>query len=183
MKKIIITYGLISGAIVAAMIFISIPLWRTGVLTFDNGELVGYTTMVVAFTLIFIGIKSFRDKQPNGAVTFWQGVKIGVLITAIASVCYALSWEVSYTMLGDDFTTQALEHYFQEMKNDGLTEAQIAAKRREFDEFQVYYKNPIIRFAITLTEIFPVGLGITLLSAALLRRKEILPATETIVTR
>lgn len=182
MKKIVITYGLISGAVVAAMMFVSIPLWRSGILNFDNGEWVGYTTMVVAFTLIFIGIKTYRDKHANGVVTFWQGVKIGVLITAIASVCYGLSWEVSYNLLGDEFTGQMLDHYFEEMKTDGMSEAEIATKREEFKQFQESYKNPLIRFPVTLMEIFPVGLAITLLSAALLRRKEVLPATETIVT-
>jgi hypothetical protein len=53
MKKIILVYGLIAGVIVGAMLLITMPLYESGTLKLDNGEWLGYTTMVVALSLVF----------------------------------------------------------------------------------------------------------------------------------
>jgi hypothetical protein len=177
MKKIVLVYGLIAGFIVGGMILVSIPLWQNEILNFDNGELVGYTTMVIALSMVFFGIKSYRDNYSKGVITFWGGCKVGLLITLVASICYALSWEVSFATMGDEFTQQMTDHYFQEMKDGGATEAELQQAKKDWDAFAEMYKNPIIRFGVTLMEILPVGLAISLLSAGLLRKKEFLPPT------
>lgn len=179
MKRIVIIYGLIAGTIVAAMILLSIPLWNNGTLNFDNGEITGYSTMVIALSLIFFGIKSYRDKHGNGTITFGKGVKIGLLISLIAAAMYSLAWEFSFTQMSGDFMVQMTEHYTKELKESGATEAEIQESLKSMTMMQEYYRNPIIRFFITaVVEILPVGIVITLISAALLRRKEFLPATE-----
>lgn len=179
MKKVVLTYGLISGSIVATLILLSLPLWNAGILNFDNGEITGYTTIVVSLSLVFFGIKTYRDKYSNGMVSFGQAVKVGLLITLIASVMYGLAWEISFANMSKDFITQMTEHRFAEMKADGATDAELAEAREQWAAFAEYYKNPIIRFLMTITvEIMPIGIVITLISAALLRKKEFLPITE-----
>src|ERR1043165_1895835 len=116
MKKIVLTYGLISGSIVAALILLAMPLWNAGVLNHDNGAIVGYTTMVIALSVIFFAVKSYRDNYNNGSISFWKALQIGVLITLIAGVMYELSWEISMSQMSDDFIAQAFEHQFTEMK-------------------------------------------------------------------
>ena len=88
MKKIVIIYGFIAGLIVGGLMLLNMPLWESGVINFDNGELIGYTTMVIALSMVFFGIKSFRDNYNGGAVTFWNAFRVGILITLIASVMY-----------------------------------------------------------------------------------------------
>lgn len=178
MKKIIITYGLIAGLIVGGLMLLTMPLWKSGILNFDNGELVGYTTMVIALSMVFFGIKSFRDNYNKGSVTFWNACKVGILITLIASVMYALAWEVSYANMGNEFMQKMSEHYFDELKTGGASEVELQKAKDDWASFSEMYKNPIIRFGVTLTEIFPVGLIITLLSAGLLRNKKFLPSME-----
>jgi Protein of unknown function (DUF4199) len=178
MKKIVITYGLIGGAIVGAMLMITMPLYESGALNMDRGEWLGYTTMVVALSLIFFGIKSFRDHHLGGAITFGHAVKVGLLITLIASLVYATSWEVTYRNMKGDFMRMMSEKAFEKMKAEGKSEAAIAEAKTEMEGFAEMYKNPIIRFAITLMEIAPVGIIISLLSATLLRRKEFLPPSK-----
>ncbi|MBI1769698.1 MAG: DUF4199 domain-containing protein [Bacteroidetes bacterium] len=177
MKKIILIYGLIAGAIVSAMMFISMPLYKSGAITPDKGEVIGYTTMIIALSMVFFGIKSFRDNYQNGTITFAKGFKIGVLITLIASVMYALSWEVSYNRIGQEFTQKMSEHYFEKMKAKGASETELQEAKQKMKLYAEMYKNPVIRFGITLIEIFPIGLALSLLSAGLLRRKEFLPAS------
>jgi hypothetical protein len=167
MKRIILVYGLIAGTIVGSMFFITMPLYEKGILTMENGELVGYSTMIVALSLIFFGIKSYRDNHLEGSITFGKALKVGLLITLIASLIYAITWEIiSNTM--QDFVTQMGDKYSEKLKAEGSTQAEI-------DEYKAIYENPFIRFAMTLMEIAPVGILISLLSAGLLRIRGFLP--------
>lgn len=174
MKKIIIIYGLIAGLIVAVMMSATISMQ----MDMENGELVGYTTMVIALSMIFFGIKSFRDNHAGGIVTFWKGVQIGILITLIASVMYALAWEVNYSQMGEEFTAKMTEQYFKKLEAEKATPAEIESAKAEWASFSEMYKNPAVRFGVTLTEILPVGILLTLLSAGLLRKKDFLPASQ-----
>src|ERR1044072_6866782 len=175
MKKIVITYGLIAGTIVAGMMLITMPMYNSGALKIENGELLGYSTMVIALALIFLGVKSYSDKYSNGVITFGKGLKIGLLITLIAGLMYGLAWEYIYPKIGDQFMQKWSELKIAEMKSDGASEAAIAEWKQESAQMVELYKNFFFRFAFTvIIEIFPVGVIISLISAALLRKKEFL---------
>lgn len=176
MRRIVIIYGLIAGVIVGAMMMITMPLYENGTLSLDNGELLGYSTMVVALSLVFFGVKSYRDNYSGGAITFGQAAKVGLLITLVASLMYAVSWEITYNTMERDFMTLWSEHSEAEMKASGATSAELAEAKASMDSLIVMYRNPFIRFGFTIMEIAPVGIVISLLSAGLLRKKNFLPA-------
>jgi hypothetical protein len=174
MKKTVITFGLISGAVSSAFMLVSVPFWEK--IGFDRAEILGYTSMILAFLLVFFGIRSYRDNVADGTITFAKGFGIGILITLISCVCYTLTWEVLYfTVLKGVFIEKHMEHYVahmvEQMKASGATQAQIQAKLAEMKHFAEMYNNPLFNFAITMLEPLPVGVGMTLLSAAILRRK------------
>lgn len=171
MKKIILIYGLIAGTIMGGMFFATIPFWRNGTIDFNNGMVVGYTTMVIALSLVFFGVKSYRDQHLGGVITFGKAFKVGILITLVASVIYCLAWELCYSAVFTDFGEKMMAQYFEEAKRRAVTEAE----KDQAIETMEMYKNPLVRFAFTSIEVLPVGLIITLLSATLLRRKEVLP--------
>ncbi|MEP6735395.1 MAG: DUF4199 domain-containing protein [Chryseolinea sp.] len=177
MRRAIITYGMIAGAIVAGMMFATVPLWKSGTVTSSNGELLGYTTMIIALSLVFFGIKSCRDNYFKGSISFGQCVKIGMLITLIASVMYALAWEVCYNTVMSDFTENMADHRLEEMKAAGKNAAEIADVSAQMESFKEWYKNPVLRFGVTLLEILPVGIVITLISAAFLRKRSLIQPT------
>lgn len=177
MRKIIIVYGLIAGTIVGGLMLGTMAYYQSHEWNMENGHLLGYTTMVIALSVIFVAIKSVRDKHLGGAITFWKGCQIGLLITLIASVMYALSWEVSYRNIGDEFVEKMKSSYVEDLKAEGLTEAEFQTKKSEMEAIWESYQNPIVRFGYTLLEIFPVGLILTLISSGLLRKKEFLPPT------
>lgn len=179
MKKIVITYGLIAGSIVAAMMLITMPLFKSGTLASENGELLGYSTMVIALSMIFFGVKTFRDKHSNGAITFGKGVKVGLLITLIAAVMYSTAWEISLVAQDmGDYMVNWTQKQYDELKASGASEAELQAAKEKWAQLLEYYNILPLRFAMTMVEILPVGLLITLISAALLRKKEFLPSTE-----
>ncbi len=174
MKKIILVYGLIAGAIVGGMMLITMPLYESGELNYENGELTGYTTMVVALSLVFFGIKSFRDHHANGVVSFGKAFLVGLSITLVASVMYAFAWEISFHNMAPSFIDKMGQEYVTKLKEQGTTEEEI---KKKSEDFEIYKTNFPIRFSITLVEIFPIGLLISLISAGLLKRKEFLPAS------
>ena len=175
MQRIIFIYGLIAGAIVSGMLVISQPMLSQGIINYDNAMIVGYTSMVIALSVVFFGIKTFRDQEGKGKISFGTAFKIGILITLIASLMYAISWEIYYNTMGTDFMEQYTSYHIKKLQEAGATVEKIEATRKEMATFSEQYRNPVIRFGMTLLEIFPVGLLITLICAALLRRKEILP--------
>jgi ethanolamine transporter EutH len=178
MKKIILVYGLIAGLIMGGMFFVQVPFWKNDMINFDNGMVVGYTTMVIALSLVFFGVKSYRDQHLNGTITFGKAFQVGILIKLVASVMYCLSWEVCSKMFFSDFSERWQAHTVDSMKSAGASQAEINEATDQLAQWGEWYKNPLLRFAMTMMEVFPVGLVITLLSAALLRRKEVLPVTE-----
>ena len=175
MKKIVLTFGLISGAIAAGLMWLMMALWKAGAVNLDNGEWFGYATMIVSLSMVFFGIKSYRDNN-GGAIGFWKGVQVGLLITLISALCYGLSWEIYYQTSSGSFIEEYSAHYLEKMRAGGAPADQIEQAAKQMADFAQMYKNPVIRFAITLMEILPVGFVVTLISAALMRRRELFPA-------
>ena len=67
MKRTVLVYGLIAGAVLSLMLMVTLPFQEA--IGFDTGAVIGYTTMVAAFLLIFFGVKSYRDSVGGGAVS------------------------------------------------------------------------------------------------------------------
>jgi hypothetical protein len=177
MRKIVITFGLISGAIIGFFMLTMMTLWTKGIVNFDNSEYFGYGSMLVALSMVFFGIKSYRDNQNNRTIGFGKGVQIGLLISLLASVIYAGSWETYLQVnpgFSEGFMADYSEYYITKLKEKGAPQDQIDKTTAEMASMAEMYKNPLVRFGMTIMEILPVGIIVTLLSAAILRRKEVL---------
>jgi hypothetical protein len=171
MKKTVLTFGLISGAILSAMMFITLPFVEK--IGFDKGMVIGYTTMVLAFLLVFFGIRSYRSTVGAGQISFGRALSVGLLIMLIASVCYVITWEiVSHTFL-TDFADKCIAYETQAIRNSGKPPAQIEEEVQKMTQMMTLYKNNIFfNVAITFLEPLPVGLVMTLISALILRKRE-----------
>ena len=170
MKRIVLTFGLISGAILSGMMLATLPLLdRIG---FDRGEIIGYTSMVAAFLLIFFGIRSYRDNVGGGTVGFGRAFAVGASIAAVAGLCYVATWEFIYYKLAPDFGPKYQAHILEKARKEGQSEAAIAEKKAEMERFIELYRNPAINAAITFLEPLPVSLIVTLVSAGVLSRRK-----------
>ncbi len=179
MRKVTLTFGLLAGVIVSVFMVIIMGLCENGTINFDNGDVIGYGSMVIALSMIFFGIKSYRDNYQNGAIKFGKGLQVGMLITLVAALIYAAAGEAYYqtnpeaqAALMDKYA----DHHINKMKERGALPAEIDQKVKEMADLKEMHKNPAIRFGMTLAIILPVGIVVTLISAAVLRRKEFLPA-------
>ncbi|HEY0976947.1 MAG TPA: DUF4199 domain-containing protein [Flavobacteriales bacterium] len=168
MKRIVLTYGLIGGLIVSAMMWLTLG---SGQHDLDNGMWIGYTTMVVALSTIFFAVRTYRDKHLGGAITFGKAFLMGLYITLIASTMYVCSWLVLSANSEQDFMQQYYEHEKSKMERSGMPAAEMEAKLQEMREFGELYKNPVVKVGFTYVEILPVGLLVSLVCAGLLRRR------------
>lgn len=169
MQKIVLTFGLVAGALLSGMMLLTLPfLDRIG---FERSELIGYTTMVLAFLMVYFGVRSYRDNVAGGRVSFGRAFVVGLLITVVASACYVATWQLIYHRIAPDFFDKYAAYAIDKAKKAGATEAQIAARTKEMAEFKEMYKNPLVNIGMTFVEPLPVGLLFTLVSAGLLSRK------------
>ena len=173
MKKTVLTFGLISGAISSVLMAGNMALIdKTG---FDKATYLGYTAIVLSFLLVFFGIKSYRDNVGGGLASFGKAFQVGILITLISCAIYVAAWEVVYNTnksAMNDFLDKYTAHIIEKEKSAGASEAVLREKMAEMAKAKEMYRNPVIRAGWTFLEPFPVGLVITLVSAGILRRKE-----------
>jgi hypothetical protein len=170
MKKTVLTFGLISGVILSAMMALSLPFMDK--IGFDNGMILGYTTMVIAFLLVFFGVRSYRDNVGGGTVRFGRAFIVGFLISVVSSCCYVATWQVIYFKFQPDFLAKYSEHMVENARKQGVSEEKIAQQKKEMDEFAVMYQNPAFNAAITFLEPLPVALIVSLVSAGALSRRK-----------
>lgn len=170
MKKTVLTFGLISGAVLAAMMLATVPFEDK--IGWDKGEILGYTTIVLSSLLVFFGVRSYRQNVGGGGrLTFGRGFAVGILITLISSACYVGTWEIVYYKLMPDFTEKYAAHMVETAKAFGASQQKLDETERKAQQFKQMYDKPAINVALTFMEVFPIGLAVTLVSAGILRKK------------
>jgi hypothetical protein len=169
MKKTVLTFGLISGLMISVLMDGSLLL--TSKIGPGHSMVLGYTIMVASFLLVYFGIRSYRDNTLAGQISFGRAFACGILITLITTVCYVVSWEILYFNFIPHFMDSYFAAQIHKVQAAGLDPATTAAQIAAIQHSQQLYQNPLVNMAYTFIEPLPVGILITLISAAMLRRK------------
>ena len=176
MTALILRYGTIAGLIVA------IPMvWR--MLTLDAGDqeplggmLLTYLVMLVALTAVFLGVKSYRDRVRGGAIRFLPALGVGLAISIVACLFYTVAWEISLAYSDFDVSKYLMDYFVEAARAKGASAEELAKATAEAQAFNEKYANPFFRMPLTFIEMFPVGVVVSLISAAVLRNSRVLPA-------
>ena len=174
MRKIILTFGSIAGLVIIGSIILGALLARSESTKFS--ELVGYLVMIVALSVIFVGIKRYRDRELGGVIKFGPALLLGLGISLVAGVVYVVSWEVYLSVTDYAFIHEYTQATIEAKKAAGLSGEDLDALVASMETMKQRYANPLFRLPMTFLEIFPVGLLISLISAAVLRKSNVLPA-------
>jgi hypothetical protein len=169
MRKKVFLFGAIAGVI--AIIWM-IRLMFESKIDFENGELIGYATMLLAFSTIFVAVKNYRDKQNEGVISFGKAFRMGLGITLVASTIYVVTWLIYYYASGTDFLQQYGAYYTEQMRSSGASEAAVQAQMKEMETIVQMYQNPLFNALFTYMEILPVGVLVSLIAALVLKRKQ-----------
>jgi hypothetical protein len=173
MKKTVLTFGLIAGVMISVLMGGNLLI--ADKIGSGHSLVLGYTTMVASFLLVYFGIRSYRDNALDGQISFGRAFACGILITLITCVCYVISWEILYFNFMPHFMDSYFAAQIHKVQASGLDSATIAAQVAAIQRSQQLYQNPLVNIAYTIIEPLPVGLLITLISAAMLRRKTRVP--------
>jgi hypothetical protein len=170
MLRSILIFGLIAGAISALP---SLWIIFTPNLKHHGSVVAGYLTMLVAFSMIFVAVKRYRDNQLGGVIKFLPALGIGLGISLVAGVIYVGVWDIylhiSHFAFADEWGAIVAKGALAK----GASAAEAA---RQAAEFKTNYLNPLWRWPMTLAEILPVGVLVSLVSAGLLCFRRFLPA-------
>lgn len=175
MLRTILKYGVIAGLVVGGFELVTFTVF-SGMPPLKYGMLIGYTTMLIALSAVFVGIKRHRDVDRGGAIGFWPALGIGLGISFIAGIFYVIAWEAVQAMTHMDFATSYSNAIIVSEKAKGASAESLAKLGAEMEAFKVQYANPMFRLPMTFAEIFPVGVLVSLVSAGLLRNSRFLPA-------
>ncbi|HTT98981.1 MAG TPA: DUF4199 domain-containing protein [Rhizomicrobium sp.] len=167
-------YGSLSGAIVILVLIVGLQFQHQ--LHFIGTEWFGYLTMLVALTFIFVGVKRYRDVEKGGVIKFFTAFAVGLGIAVMASLIYMLVWEIYLAATHYTFMDNYIDGIIRARKAAGVTGAALAKQIAQLNEMRAEYANPLYRLPMTFLEIFPVGLIVALVSAALIRNTRFLPA-------
>ena len=175
MLRNILVYGVIGGVIVGIPTF-TIPWQFANHIPDGMAMLIGYATMLIALTTVFLGIKHQRDAVQGGVIRFFPALGMGLAISVVAGIFYVLAWELVLAVTHMDFAGGYAKAMIAGSHAKGPALAKLVA---EMEQFKRDYANPLYRMPETFTEIFPVGVLVSLISAVLLRNSRFLPARRT----
>lgn len=171
----ILSSGLIAGVVAGLPLFL-ITVALQGQPPPSWGMALGYLTMLVALSVVFVAVKRHRDTRLGGVIRFWPAFGMGLAISLVAGIVYVLAWEATLAYTGIDFAGEYAKTMIAEKQAEGVTGEALAKYAASIEEFRVQYSNPAYRMPITLVEIFPVGVLVSLVAAALLRNSRFMPA-------
>ena len=138
---------------------------------------VGYLIMLVALSAIFLAVKRRRDGEGGGVIRFWPAFGLGLGVSLVAGVIYVAAWDLTLALTGMDFAGDYARAMVESARAKGATGEALVRATREAEGFRTSYANPLIRWPMTFVEIFPVGVIVSLISAAILRNPRVLPAS------
>jgi Protein of unknown function (DUF4199) len=169
MNKTILRFGLLSGVVSVVLMAATVPFIRS--IRHEPADVLGYTSIVLSALLVFFGIRSYRETA-GGRITFARGFGVGVLITLISCVCLVVAFQLMYFGFVPDFGEKFAACMVERARSAGSTDQQIVETARQAEQFKQLYDNPATNAALTFGMSFPVGLAATIVSAAILSRRQ-----------
>lgn len=169
MKKTVLTFGGLSGLVSALLMFITMVFMDN--IGFDWGAIVGYTAITLSLLFVYFGVRSYRDRDLGGAITFGRAFGAGLLITLVSGLFYVGAWEFGSRRFFPDFADKYGAYVLEQARANGATGPALEAKAAEVAEMQRMMADPYVEPAMVFMEPLPVGLLVTLISAAVLRKK------------
>ncbi|RYG12859.1 MAG: DUF4199 domain-containing protein [Chitinophagaceae bacterium] len=174
MQKNILVYGLISGICIATFMSFSIA-YCYAKNSFDGSMLLGYTAMLLSLSLIFVGVKNYRDKHLGGIISFKKAFLMALYMAFIASTLYVVGWMIAYYNFFPDFLEKLTAYQLSPAKISQMSAAEVSGIRQQMETFKVWYASPMGVAGATYMEIIPVGLVVALITALILKRKTVKP--------
>jgi hypothetical protein len=162
-------FGISSGVVAIVLMLATLPYIQNH--DSQKADIFGYASMVLSALLVFFGIRSYREKESDGRLTYGRGLLVGVLITLVSWACFSVAFELIYFWIVPDYGEKFAACMVERARESGGTPADIDKARSQAAMFRRLWDNPLTNAALTLATLFPVGFAAAAVSAAILRRR------------
>jgi len=179
MKKIILVYGSITGAVIILSMTLGIYVAKYGGNSFFASEALGFSIMFIGFSMIFVATKKYRDEELGGIIKFWTALKVGLGISLIAGIVYVTVWEINLFLTDYEFIGEYTDSIINSARESGASSEELEVTIEEMNQMKEQYGKLWFRLPMTFVEIFPVGLLLSLISAVLFQNQNFLSAQKT----
>lgn len=176
MWRTLLKYGVIAGVVAGGALLATVAAFRGLPPSSGVGMALGFASMLVALSAVFVGIKHHRDTAGGGVIRFWPAFALGLGISAVAGLFYVAAWELCLVLMDQDFAAFFANSMVEGARSQGVDGAELERVIGEAKAFEAMYRNPLVRMPMTFVEIFPVGVLVSLVSALVLRNPRVLPA-------
>src|SRR5579883_658514 len=169
MRNIVLKFGIGAGVIVSVLmvvIFLLVPQDSD----LAHSYVLGYANMLIALSMVFFAIKTYRDDYLGGTITWGRGFLVGFYVSIIASILYVIGRKIFSSIAMPDFWDQYAKHTIEAMKKNGASQTAILEATKQMDMYK--HMSPLKEWGMVFLEIFPVGIVISAISALILRRKQ-----------
>src|SRR5690606_23697990 len=109
MKKVVWTYGLITGTALSTFVIIMMNIMVNNTHIKGN-DVIGYASLLAMFSIIFFGIRKYRNTYNDGLISFGKAFKTGSLIALIGSSMYVLFGLGYYYLFVPEFLDAYIEN-------------------------------------------------------------------------
>lgn len=169
MKKIILTYGIVSGALISILMATSVLMFKDGT-DFNDNMIFGIIIMIVALLIAFLAVWKFR-KVDNEKYNYKRAFLVGLGVSFISSLMYVLTWEVVYNFYFPDFMEKYSEYCVKQLADSGASADAVTAKQTEMANQATMYKHTWYRMLLTFAEVFPLGVVASLVAPLIFRKR------------
>ncbi len=173
MAKRTLVSGLIAGGILVLLFLLSHFLINNGMdaKMWEIGEIIGYSSMVIALSLVFFGIRAYRDKTLGGKITFTKALLLGVSISSVASIIFGIYVYLLFTVISPGLSGKMIEVYREKIRKSGETQQVIQQQLAQFEVESIMWNNPLFQALFMVVTVMLIGILISIISAAILKRK------------
>jgi hypothetical protein len=113
----------------------------------------------------------FATERMPARFPFWQGFKLGLLVSLVVSILYVESWLIYVQIYGPGIMDGYFAAELEKIQNSGLPAAEIETNLNNMKSMMDYYKSPLVQAVFSFVEIFPIGVGVSLIAALILQKK------------
>lgn len=170
MKKVVIRYGAYAGLFELICFILT---WLIIDITHVDHKVqgvIGWFTILCPMIFVYFGIRYYRDQFNDGYISFFQALKVGLLIVIIPTISFAIIETVYVLYIDPKFYDNIGAYDIAEYRKT-LPPAEFAAKVKEIKQNLAMYKNPLYNFMGMIFTIGFLGIIAAIISALLLFRR------------
>lgn len=180
MRKTVLANGLAAGALLSVM-FVATNYFIEEKNNPSLASTIGNILLMASLSMVFFAIRNVRDKVNKGHISFNMAFRAALLVILTATLFYTVTKSTYAFVIDKGYVERSIERTIQAETQSisSSKELKEAEKQKKIEAFTSNMNDLRTPYAFVITsvlEFFPMGLVISILCAALMKRPEVSPS-------